>query len=77
MHTLVYVCKMKLLCTYYRTHDSTQNGVQVEKVMMILWPVRSIASFKPQLILYQKCAYLVVKKKESGDQRKSTFTNLA
>ena len=37
--------------------------------MMILWPViRSDASFKLQQILYQKHAYLRMKKKESDDQ---------
>ena len=36
----------------YRTHDSVQNNVQVEKFMTIFWPVRRDASFKPQLILY-------------------------
>ena len=49
--TLVYLHETKF---YYRTCacDSAQNGVQVEKFMTILWPVRSDASFKAQLILY-------------------------
>ena len=49
------------LSFYYRTRDSTQNGVQVEKVTTILWPVL-------QQILYQKRACLGVKKKDSGDK---------
>ena len=53
---------------YYRARDSAQNGGLVEKVTMILQPVRSNVSFKPQQILYQKHAYLRVKKKEPGDQ---------
>ena len=44
--------------------------------MMVLWPVRSDASFKPQQILHQKRAYFGVKKTESGDQRESVFINL-
>ena len=44
---------------------------------MIFWPVRNDVNFKPQQILYQKRTYLGVKKKESGNQRESTFTNIA
>ena len=57
---LVYLCESK----YYSTRDSAQNSIQFT---MILRPVRSNENFKPQQILY-----LGVKKKESGDQRKST-----
>ena len=49
MHTLVYLRKTKF---YYRTCDFAQNGVQVEKFMTTLRPIRGDASFKPQLILY-------------------------
>ena len=55
--------------------DSAQNSGQVEKGMTILRPVSSNVSFKPRQILYQKRAYLRVKK-ESGDQRESTCTNV-
>ena len=58
------------LSFYYMTHDSAQNGVQVEKVTTNLWPVRSDVSilyFIPKTCLF---------KKEFGDQRESIFANL-
>ena len=59
------------LSFYYSACDSTQNGVQVEKVTMIFQPD---VSFKQRQILYQECAYLRAKKKY-GYQRESTCTN--
>ena len=38
---------------YYRACDFAQNGVSVEKVTMILQPVKSDVSFEMQQILYQ------------------------
>ena len=57
---------------YYRARDSAQNGVQVEKVPSTC---KERCKVKPRQILYQKQAYLRVKK-ESGDQREYTCTNL-
>ena len=60
---------------YYRARNSTQNGVLGEKIVMSLWPVRSDRNFKPIQILYKEHAYFWMKKKESGKQKESTFTN--
>ena len=40
-------------------------------------PVRNDRSFKPWRILYKERAYFGMKKKESGEQGESTFTNSA
>ena len=53
-----YYCIFVKLSFYYRTYNSVQNGVQVEKFMTILLPVRSKASFKSKLILYKKHGYI-------------------
>ena len=53
---------------YYRTHDSAQNGVQVEMFVMILWPVRNNANFKPQLICEWMTRSLVIKLRKSTSQ---------
>ena len=53
MHTLVYLCKTKFgIIGHMILHK------MVFTVTMILHPVWSDASFKPQQILYQKRAYL-------------------
>ena len=60
------------LSFYCMTHDSAQNGVQVEKVTTNFWPVRSDANFKPQHFIPKTFLF----KKEFGDQRESIFTNI-
>ena len=62
---------------YYRACDSTQDGIFGKKIVTSLWPVRSDRSFKPWQILYKEHAYFGMMKKESSEQRESTFTNSA
>ena len=59
---------------YFRARDSAQDGVLSEKIVTSLRPVRSDRSFKPWRILYSEHTYFGMKK-ESGEQRESTFTN--
>ena len=61
---------------YYRACNSPQDDVLAEKIVMILWPVRRDRSFKPTWILYKERTYFGMKK-ESGELRLPTFTNLA
>ena len=62
--------------SYYRPRDAEQNGVLVEDFNMPHQPVRSGASLKVRYFLYKKHVYLGKKKKESGNQRESSSTNL-
>ena len=50
--------------------------VQIDKFVMHCQPVRSNGSLKPPQFLCNKCAYLGLKKKESGKERESNSTNL-
>ena len=63
---------------YYRARDSAQDGVLGEDCdEPSACIVRSDRTFNPQRILCQERAYFGMMKKESGEQRESTFTNSA
>ena len=61
------------LSFYYMTHDSAQNGVQVEKVTTNLLSCKERCKFQTATYFIPKTGLF---KKEFGDQRESIFANL-